>query len=490
MSIIKMNTDKSLVITVSTDNYQFEHLAEDLSFLIPKNYNGINLEDCTILLNLIGVTYDLKEHEHNVSVADVILLSDPQNYNDEYFSCKIAMTKDFTFKPLNYKLWLTFLNSKQELVLKTGSCHTKVSPTDLIEEYMSECQLSLIDDWEIKMEQAYSKVLEMSLEIEKNTNITTDNVKKSEDILSDVQSEANEFKEFSEKKTNDIQGLFDNSMSEIESKKTDIESSINALADSIKADITKGDTDIDNKIADGISAINSAKENAITALNSEIENFKKCDWIYTIINNNVISSVVDIFNNLTVPKTINGIDSSTLLWNVDMTKLCCNQVDLSNIRAYRTWMRGNKFIKRITFGDVRGYGDQGFARGSEVEYVVFNNTNPVPELPAYAFFNCSKLKKIVLGEGITSCFHCFTGCTSLTDVTFPSTMKEISYYSFWGCSSLETITIPSSVETIHSTAFGGDCSKLKTITVNKPADSIPGAPWGAANATVIWKGDE
>ena len=291
---------------------------------------------------------------------------------------------------------------------------------------------------------------------------------------------------------NDLDSTKTDILSEINSVYTANVSSINTLADSIKADISKGGADIDNKIADGISAVNSAKTNAITALDAEIENFKRCDWIYKFnpYNKTQIASVVDIFNNLTIPKTINGVDTSTLLWNVNMAGLCCNKIDLTNIKTNGAGIGGNKFIKHITYGNIRIYGDIAFARGSDVEYVVFNNTEPVPDLPAYSFYDCIKLKSIKLGEGITSCFHCFTHCTSLTNVTFPSTMKEISYYSFWDCSSLATITIPESVETIHSTAFGGGCSKLKTITINKPADSIPGAPWGAANATVVWKGGE
>ena len=27
-----------------------------------------------------------------------------------------------------------------------------------------------------------------------------------------------------------------------------------------------------------------------------------------------------------------------------------------------------------------------------------------------------------------------------------------------------------------------------TITINKPQDSVSGAPWGATNATVVWNG--
>ena len=49
------------------------------------------------------------------------------------------------------------------------------------------------------------------------------------------------------------------------------------------------------------------------------------------------------------------------------------------------------------------------------------------------------------------------------------------------------VTIPSSVETIGAGYFWNS-PNLTTIYVNKPVDSISGAPWGATNATVIWNG--
>ena len=52
-------------------------------------------------------------------------------------------------------------------------------------------------------------------------------------------------------------------------------------------------------------------------------------------------------------------------------------------------------------------------------------------------------------------------------------------------SSIVELNIPSSVKTIFDNAFYG-CSNLTTININKPKDSISGAPWGAINATINW----
>ena len=56
--------------------------------------------------------------------------------------------------------------------------------------------------------------------------------------------------------------------------------------------------------------------------------------------------------------------------------------------------------------------------------------------------------------------------------------------------SITSITIPENVTTIF-TPYGpfAFCSKLTEIRINKPKDSIPGAPWSndETGINVIWK---
>ena len=62
--------------------------------------------------------------------------------------------------------------------------------------------------------------------------------------------------------------------------------------------------------------------------------------------------------------------------------------------------------------------------------------------------------------------------------------------SYWGVfdvyCKMTTINIPSTIKSIGKNAFGSN--KITTINIDKPADSISGAPWGATNATVNWTG--
>jgi hypothetical protein len=57
----------------------------------------------------------------------------------------------------------------------------------------------------------------------------------------------------------------------------------------------------------------------------------------------------------------------------------------------------------------------------------------------------------------------FSGCTTLTSITIPTTVTSIGASAFLGCSALTSITIPTSVTSIGASAFSG-CSALATCT--------------------------
>ena len=81
--------------------------------------------------------------------------------------------------------------------------------------------------------------------------------------------------------------------------------------------------------------------------------------------------------------------------------------------------------------------------------------------------------------------YAFSSCTNLTSATFMKVTK-IGRSAFNGCTSLESINIPSTIQSIDKNAFEG--TEITTINIDKPANSIPGAPWGATGALVYWQG--
>lgn len=60
--------------------------------------------------------------------------------------------------------------------------------------------------------------------------------------------------------------------------------------------------------------------------------------------------------------------------------------------------------------------------------------------------------------------YTFSGCSSLSNVAIPSTVKYVGAYAFSGCSNLAIITIPSSVVSIGDHAFYS-CSRLTTVKI-------------------------
>ena len=107
------------------------------------------------------------------------------------------------------------------------------------------------------------------------------------------------------------------------------------------------------------------------------------------------------------------------------------------------------------------------------------------EVGGYAFAHCALLtaatftKVTKVGEGA------FSNCMSLESISLPE-VKEIKAYSFNYCSSLKSINIPSTIQSISINTFNG--TGITTINIDKPANSIPGEPWGATGALVYWQG--
>ena len=72
---------------------------------------------------------------------------------------------------------------------------------------------------------------------------------------------------------------------------------------------------------------------------------------------------------------------------------------------------------------------------------------------------------LVIPDGVTSISaSAFLGCSSLNSVTIPDSVTHISSSAFSGCSGLTSVTIPDSVMSIGSSAFSG-CSNLTEVHI-------------------------
>ena len=140
-----------------------------------------------------------------------------------------------------------------------------------------------------------------------------------------------------------------------------------------------------------------------------------------------------------------------------------------------------------TYYLVTGLGDY---TGTDLVIPERYNGLPMKEIGYKAFYGCTNLTSVTIGEGVTTIggrafYYCsgltsvtipdsvttigsyvFERCSSLTSVTIGEGVTTIGYGAFWACSSLTSVTIPDSVTTIGDRAFSY-CSGLTSITVSE-----------------------
>ncbi len=108
---------------------------------------------------------------------------------------------------------------------------------------------------------------------------------------------------------------------------------------------------------------------------------------------------------------------------------------------------------------------------------------PVISIGAMAFYNCTSLTSVTIGNGVTSIGNdAFRACTSLTSVTIPNSVTSIGNYALSGCSSLTSVTIPDSVTSIGEYTFWG-CSSLTSVTIGNSVTSI--GDWAFAGCSSL-----
>ena len=136
--------------------------------------------------------------------------------------------------------------------------------------------------------------------------------------------------------------------------------------------------------------------------------------------------------------------------------------------------------------------------------------NEVTSVGKYAFAFCPDLQTVTMANATDINSNAFYACTGLTSANFQNVKTVYSsafnssgltsinfnrlvtlganndYSGIFENTPMTSISIPSTIETIGLYAFS--YSSIKTITVNRRARAISGAPWGATNATVNWTG--
>lgn len=116
----------------------------------------------------------------------------------------------------------------------------------------------------------------------------------------------------------------------------------------------------------------------------------------------------------------------------------------------------------------------------------------IRSIGAGAFACCSRLKSLTIPNGVTIIDEglCYA-CTSLTSISIPSSVASISRNAFSFCKSLTGITIPSGVTYIDLESFSY-CTSLLGITIPASVTEMNhDVFWGCTNlAKVVFLGDK
>ena len=182
--------------------------------------------------------------------------------------------------------------------------------------------------------------------------------------------------------------------------------------------------------------------------------------------------------------------------------------------------RGCSNLKNITIGNgVKSIGEDAFCNCSSLKSIYFNGDIAnwckinglnylmsssrtlyidgnkiagdliipygVTSISDYAFYKCSSLTSITIGNGVKSIGRsAFEGCTSLTSVTIGNSVTSIGEIAFEGCSSLTSVAMGNGVTSIGRLAFY-KCSSLTSIIIPKSVTSIgSNAFYGCTSLTI------
>ena len=107
--------------------------------------------------------------------------------------------------------------------------------------------------------------------------------------------------------------------------------------------------------------------------------------------------------------------------------------------------------------------DSIFSGCESLSHISFNQS--MEHIGSYAFSGCNNLRSFRIPNGIKQIMGWFDGCKQLRNVVFPNSLETISYRSFSNCRSLQHLELPDSVTCISRGAFD-NCINLQKVLIH------------------------
>ena len=135
----------------------------------------------------------------------------------------------------------------------------------------------------------------------------------------------------------------------------------------------------------------------------------------------------------------------------------------------------------ITLGDsVTIIGDKAFYGLTSLKSIEIPDS--VTSVGNYAFEDCMSLATVVIGDSVTSVGnYAFEDCISLATVVISDSVTTLGSGAFSGCKSLTSINIPDSVTIISDGTFSG-CTSLTSIEIPDSVTTIGDAAFGGCTS--------
>jgi len=216
-----------------------------------------------------------------------------------------------------------------------------------------------------------------------------------------------------------------------------------------------------------LEKIDVAKSGAVTIPSTFVSNGKT----YSVTSMDVLSwrNKCTKITSLTIPDSITDMNSTSFRYFSGLSEIYIP----GSVKKFTGSFQYNSSLTKITFGEgMEEIASNSMLTGcSKVTDIVLPSTLKKLSKPA-TFANAAALKNINLPDGLTiSEGGTFSGCTSLASVTIPASLSVIPYNTFKNCTALSSVTAKGKITEIGSSAFEG-CSKLPSMSFASDATKL------------------